>query len=95
VLDATGFVIAPGFVDLARAFARAGWRGRRDDRDPECEAAAAGGFTTIFCMPNTKPVCDSTTGVQYILSRAAATCAKIRVVPVGCVTRGQMGEDLS
>jgi dihydroorotase len=93
VLDAKGLIAAPGFVDLHVHLREPGGESS-ETIETGMRAAAAGGFTTIFAMPNTNPVCDTTTGVQYILSRAAEL-ARIRVVPVGCVTRGQMGEDLA
>lgn len=92
VLDATGLVACPGFVDLHVHLREPGGEGA-ETIETGMRAAAAGGFTTVFAMPNTNPVCDTTTGVQYVLSRAAEL-ARIRVVPVAAVTRGQLGEEI-
>jgi dihydroorotase len=57
-------------------------------------AAAAGGYTSICCIPNTNPVIDSQTGVKFILSRAQ-TDAVVNVFPYAAVTRGQQGEEIT
>ncbi len=57
-------------------------------------AAAAGGFTTICCMPNTLPVNDSATVTSYIVQRAAQV-ARVNVFPIGAITKGSIGEELA
>src|SRR5215469_16632612 len=57
-------------------------------------AAAAGGFTTICCMPNTLPVNDSATVTSYIVQRARQV-AKVNVFPIGAITKGSLGEELA
>ena len=57
-------------------------------------AAAKGGITTVFCMPNTKPVTDNAPSVEYILMKAQKE-GKVNVFPIGCITKGSQGEELA
>ena len=57
-------------------------------------AAAAGGFTSVCCMPNTKPVNDNATSPRYIIERAAPL-AIVNVFPIGAITKGSAGEELA
>src|SRR5258707_5481652 len=57
-------------------------------------AAAAGGFTSICCMPNTKPVNDSVTVTSYIVERARQK-AVVNVFPIGAITKGSAGEEIA
>jgi dihydroorotase len=92
-IDARGLVVAPGFVDLHTHL-----------RDPGLEyketiatgtlAAARGGFTTVCCMPNTEPALDSRASIEYVLRRAAEE-GVVRVLPIGCVTKGRAGKILA
>jgi dihydroorotase len=92
-IDAGGLVVAPGFVDLHVHLREPGGEGSETIASGT-RAAARGGFTTIFAMPNTNPVCDSQTGVAYLQSRAATEGA-VKVVPIAAVTIGQKGEELT
>src|SRR6185312_4955298 len=58
------------------------------------KAAAAGGFTSICCMPNTLPVNDSATVTSYIVQRAREV-AVVNVFPIGAITKGSLGEELA
>ena len=92
VLDASGLVVCPGFIDLHVHLREPG----REDKETIAtgtRAAAAGGFTSIFCIPNTDPVLDSATGLHYVLSRAAAA-GMVNVFPYASVTKGQLGEEI-
>lgn len=93
VVDASGLALAPGFVDLHTHLREPGGE-EAETIESGTRAAAAGGFTTIFAMPNTTPVCDTRTGVNFVLSRAAATGC-VRVVPIAAVTLGSRGEELT
>lgn len=93
VVDARGMVACPGFIDLHCHLREPGGEAA-ESIATGCRSAAAGGFTTVFCMPNTNPVCDNAITVRYMLDRAAGACG-VRVVPVASVTLGQQGELLS
>ena len=91
VLDAAGWVAAPGLVDMHVHLRDPGFT-HKEDILSGCRAAAAGGFTSVACMPNTKPPCDSPETVAYIRQKAAG--ADARVYPIGCITQGMKGEAL-
>ncbi|MEX0786418.1 MAG: dihydroorotase [Dehalococcoidia bacterium] len=93
VVDATGLVVAPGFVDLHTHLRDPGFE-YKETIATGTEAAARGGFTTVCCMPNTDPPIDTRATVEYVL-RTAAASARVRVLPIGCVSRGREGHDLA
>jgi dihydroorotase len=93
VIDAKGCIIAPGFIDM-HCHLRDPGEEYKEDIASGSSAAAAGGFTTICCMANTKPVNDCASVTEYILNRARAM-ACVNVLPVGALTKGQKGESLA
>jgi len=93
IVDAKGLVATPGFVDL-HCHLREPGGSLSETIESGTASAAAGGFTTVFAMPNTNPVCDSPVVVKFVLGRAAESGC-IRVVPVAAVTRDQKGEQLA
>lgn len=93
VIDLTGSCLCPGLVDMHVHFRDPG-QTYKEDIFTGAAAAAAGGFTTVACMPNTKPVIDSPELVAYVLRRAREAGAS-RVLPIGAVTVGQQGEQLT
>src|SRR5512146_1522523 len=92
-LDARGRWVTPGFVDL-HVHLREPGQEYKETVATGARAAVAGGFTTVCAMPNTKPVNDSTSVTELVLARAAAA-GFARVLPVGCISRGQEGHDLA
>ncbi|HEY2956097.1 MAG TPA: dihydroorotase [Candidatus Eisenbacteria bacterium] len=93
VLDARGLVLAPGLVDL-HVHLREPGQSARETIEHGTRAAAAGGFTAVACMPNTEPVLDSAAWIEWVRSRAEAR-GYCRVHPIGAVTVGQKGEQLT
>src|SRR5256885_17173228 len=69
VYDARGMIVAPGFIDIHVHLREPGFE-HAENIESGSRAAAAGGFTSICCMPNTKPVNDSVTVTSYIVERA-------------------------
>ncbi len=92
-IDGCGLVVTAGLMDIHVHLREPGGE-TSETIGSGCEAAARGGFTCVWCMPNTDPVCDSAMGVRYVLDRAREGCG-VRVVPIASVTRGMRGEKLS
>ncbi|MBU2599065.1 dihydroorotase [bacterium] len=93
IVDATGLVVVPGLVDLHTHLREPG----REDKETiktGTRAAAKGGFTTILCMPNTFPVVDHGTLVEFIILKARRE-GIINVFPIGAATRRQEGKELA
>jgi len=93
VIDCKGLVLAPGLIDM-RVFTGEPGSEHRETLESASAAAAAGGVTTIVVMPNTDPIIDEPSLVDFIHRRAAAT-AKVRVVPMAALTRRLAGETMT
>ncbi len=93
VLDGKNLIAAPGFIDLHCHLRDPGQEGK-ETIATGTKAAANGGFTTICCMPNTEPAIDNRAIIDYVKNKAASEGA-VRVLPIGCITRGRKGEALA
>jgi dihydroorotase len=91
--DASGLIVAPGFIDMHVHLREPGFE-HAETIETGSRAAAAGGFTSICCMPNTQPVNDSATVTSYIRQRARES-AIVKVYPIGAITRNSAGEELA
>jgi dihydroorotase len=91
-INLKGLYLCPGFIDMHVHLREPG----REDEETiisGAEAAAAGGFTAVACMPNTEPALDNAEAVKYVMDRAMV--AKVKVYPVGAITIGRKGETLT
>ncbi|HEY4247265.1 MAG TPA: dihydroorotase [Lacunisphaera sp.] len=91
-IDARGLVVCPGLVDIHVHFREPG-QTHKETILTGSQAAAAGGFTTVVCMPNTSPVADNAGTIELINN--AARKAAVHVYPTGCITVGMKGEQLA
>lgn len=92
VIDASGLIIAPGLVDVHVHFRDPGFT-YKEDIESGAAAAAAGGFTTVVCMANTKPPIDNVKTLEYVLEKGRKT--GIHVLAAAAVTKGLMGRELT
>ena len=92
-LDARGRWVVPGLIDL-HVHLREPGQEYKETVETGARAAVAGGFTAVCAMPNTSPVNDNASVTELVLKRAAAA-GLARVYPVGCISKGQKGEELA
>ncbi|MBR1750656.1 MAG: dihydroorotase [Ruminococcus sp.] len=91
VIDGNGLVAFPGLMDMHVHFRDPG-QTHKEDILTGADAAKAGGFTAVCCMPNTKPPVDNKDTVKYILEKAEKT--GIDIYPIACITKGMKSEEL-
>jgi dihydroorotase len=92
-IDASNLIVCPGLIDMHVHLREPGF-GHKETIESGARAAAAGGFTSIVCMPNTSPVADNPSTIAWIKNRAASA-ACINVLPTGAISKDLAGEELA
>jgi dihydroorotase len=92
-IDAKGLIVCPGLIDMHVHLREPGF-GHKETIESGASAAAAGGFTSVLCMPNTSPAADDPSTIAWIKDRAAET-ACVNVLPTGAISKNLAGEELA
>lgn len=93
IIDCKGLYVIPGMVDMHCHLREPGYE-YKEDIESGVLSAAAGGFTTIACMPNTNPVIDNAAVARFVKEKADSL-GMVNVFPIGCITKGQNGAELA
>jgi dihydroorotase len=91
IVDLRGSVVSPGWVDLFANFCDPGYE-HRERIDSGIKAALAGGFCSIGLIPNTKPVVDAKSDIEYVLSKSAES---VELLPYAALSEGILGENMT
>ena len=92
LIEAEGLTVSPGWIDIFSHFCDPGLE-YKETLETGANAAAAGGFTQVFVIPNTQPVVDSKTQVEYISQKSKSL--PVQIHPLGAITKGTEGKDLA
>src|SRR5207248_2666184 len=92
-IDASNLIVCPGLIDMHVHLREPGF-GHKETIASGARAAAAGGFTTVVCMPNTSPVADNPSTITWIKDRARDT-ARLNVLPTGAISKNLEGGELA
>lgn len=93
VVDAAGKLVTPGFIDMHVHLREPGFE-HKETIETGARSAAKGGFTTIACMPNTKPVTDNAEIVSFVREKARQA-GLVKVLPYAAITKGEQGQELT
>ncbi|MEI7026774.1 dihydroorotase [Paenibacillus sp. y28] len=93
VIDASGKLVSAGFIDMHVHLREPGYE-HKETIASGTRSAAKGGFTTIACMPNTRPVIDTPETVGFVLDKAQ-TEGIVKVLPYACITKNELGRELT
>jgi dihydroorotase len=93
VIDASGLYLTPGLIDIHVHFREPGDE-EEETIESGAQAAVAGGFTTVCCMPNTKPPLDNEASIEFVL-RESERVGLCNVLPIGAITKGREGRELA
>ena len=93
VIDAKGCYVCPGLFDMHVHLREPGYE-YKEDIESGTRAAAMGGFTAVACMPNTNPVADNAAVINHILEKSARV-GLTKVYPIGALTKGSQGKELT
>ncbi len=92
VIELPGLYISPGWIDIFSNFCDPGFE-FKESLETGANAAAAGGFTTVFVLPNTKPVVDNKAQVEYIVQKSKSL--PVTIIPIGAITKNTEGRELA
>ena len=93
IIDAGGKLVTPGFIDMHVHLREPGFE-HKETIETGSRSAAKGGFTTIACMPNTRPVTDNPDTVKYVKQKADEA-GLVNVLPYAAITKGELGRELT
>lgn len=93
IIDAEGKLVTPGFIDMHVHLREPGYE-HKETIETGSRSAAKGGFTTIACMPNTRPVIDTPETIELVKSKAE-TAGLVNVLPYAAITKSELGRELT